>query len=39
MGDDDSSTDVNPDAGAVNSDGLRSNVIDSFDVNSVGQIR
>ena len=38
-GDDDSSTDVNPDAGAVNSDGLRSNVIDSFDVNSVGQIR
>ena len=39
MGDDDSSTDVNPDVAAVTSDGLRSNVIDSFDVNSVGQIR
>ena len=38
-GDDDSSTDVNPDVAAVTSDGLRSNVIDSFDVNSVGQIR
>jgi len=38
-GDDDSSTDVNPDVAAVTSDGLRFNVIDSFDVNSVGQIR
>jgi len=36
---DDSSTDANPDAGAVTPGGLRSNVIDSFDVNSVGQIR
>ncbi|MGD0691281.1 MAG: sterol desaturase family protein [Acidimicrobiales bacterium] len=38
-GDDDSSTDANPDAGAVTPGGRRSNVIDSFDVNSVGQIR
>jgi sterol desaturase/sphingolipid hydroxylase (fatty acid hydroxylase superfamily) len=38
-GDDDSSTDANPDAGAVAPGGRRSNVIDSFDVNSVGQIR
>ncbi len=38
-GDDDSSTDANPDVGAVTPGGLRSNVIDSFDVNSVGQIR
>jgi sterol desaturase/sphingolipid hydroxylase (fatty acid hydroxylase superfamily) len=36
---DDSSTDANPDAGAVTPGGRRSNVIDSFDVNSVGQIR